>query len=310
MAFKALKYALFSFATASLVGAKVLHTFKDTKATYYYDYGYQSTGDRCAARGNDVGALSSVPHCEMNGPSYADLKTNRIVALNRTLMNGDLSAWCGKQVKVYQNDKEVDFGYELVAWDVCEAAESAPIIDLSVDAYVKLMPNGDCNSNNGNNPVNLRVEIVDNQIWAPAPGKDSYSPTPAKTLYTGGGFNGVGPINTAVPPWGKGNDDDEAGGKPNKASGSSVTSDTSKSTASPSGTGSETAQPTKVGGSSTGGECSTKGEQKCEGGSLYICNYVENNAQGLKWSLIAACPGGCDISSGASCKSKKKRADA
>ncbi|OWZ72972.1 hypothetical protein AYX14_01558 [Cryptococcus neoformans] len=67
-----------------------------------------------------------------------------------------------------------------------------------------MMSNGDYMANSGNNPTGPPIEITDNQMWAPAPGSGSYSPAPASTLYTGGGYNGADPTNTVVPPWGSG----------------------------------------------------------------------------------------------------------
>lgn len=60
------------------------------------------------------------------------------------------------------------------------------------------------------NPSGLIVQVVDNQIWAPAPGSDSYSPTSASTLYTGGLYNFPSP-GTLSNPWGATISGDAAG---------------------------------------------------------------------------------------------------
>ncbi|ODN72752.1 hypothetical protein, variant [Cryptococcus amylolentus CBS 6039] len=260
--------------------------------------------------------LSSVPHCENNGPSYSDLGTNRIVAMNRSMVNGDLSAWCGKEVKVFLGDgTEVEYDEPLVLWDVCEAAETAPIIDFSVDFYLNLMENGDCMSNNGNNPAGLKIQIVDNQIWAPAPGSNSYSPTAASTIYSGGGYNGINPKNTEIPAWGDGKGVDKAGQRPLTVATAAATTieTTSAGAVSNEQVASSGAVQTSTGAlgavqtsTALDGTC-TKGEQKCENNQLFICNYISNSADGLTWALQSECPGGCDTSSQNICKSQRKR---
>ncbi|TYJ52605.1 hypothetical protein B9479_006775 [Cryptococcus floricola] len=209
--------------------------------------------------------------------------------MNRSMVDGDLSAWCGKEVKVFLGDgTEVEYDEPLVLWDVCEAAETAPMVDFSVDSYLKLMENGDCMSNNGNNPAGLKIQIVDNQIWAPAPGSDSYSPTAASTLYSGGGYNGVNPKNTQIPAWGDGKGVDKAGataaaatvGTTSAATGAVSNEQVASSGAAQTSTSAVGAVQTSSDSTTLDGTC-TKGEQKCENDQLFICNYISNSADGL-----------------------------
>ncbi|OCF43015.1 hypothetical protein I317_03105 [Kwoniella heveanensis CBS 569] len=197
----ALSLFLLARTTIAVAGSSnPLFVLEDSTATFFYDT--DAANSRCAGRGGGGdGTLSNVPNCENNGPTIGELNTNRIVALNETLLKGDMNAWCGKEVKIYQEGQEVVFDEPLVVWGTCGACTTEAKFDLSVDAYLKLMPNGDCFSNNGNNPSGFRLEIVDNQIWEPAPGPDIYSPVPGTKLHTGGGYNGPRPTGTVVPPW-------------------------------------------------------------------------------------------------------------
>ncbi|WVQ80142.1 hypothetical protein IAT38_002247 [Cryptococcus sp. DSM 104549] len=310
------KTTLLTLSVATLVVADTLYVAEGVTGTYYYDYGYETTGDRCAGRGSGSGTLSAVPYCENNGPTYETLATNRIVALNRTLINSDKSAWCGKEVKVFTEDgKEVAFDEPLVAWDVCEAAETSPIADFSVDAYLKMMPNGDCMANNGNNPTGLRIEITDNQIWAPAPGSDSYSPTAAATIYQGGGYNGVNPTGTVIPPWKVGTITAAGGQQPAPAATTVQTQQTGAVTSAGGGgvpttvtSGAAAASDTAVAAVAGGaGGCDNKGDLQCQGNALYICNYQSNSPDALAWQKQYDCPGGCDADAQIKCKSQKKR---
>ncbi|WVF71104.1 hypothetical protein IAT40_005901 [Kwoniella sp. CBS 6097] len=322
-----------------------LFVLEDSTATFFYDT--DAANSRCAGRGGGGdGTLSNVPNCENNGPTIGELKTNRIVALNETLLKGDMNAWCGKEVKIYQQGQEVVFDEPLVVWGTCGACTTEAKFDLSVDAYLKLMPGGDCFSNNGNNPGGFRLEIVDNQIWDPAPGPDNYSPVPAKMLHTGGGYNGPRPTGTVVPPWKDGPVIGAAGvgGSPPSvaSSPSSPIASSPPPVVSQSGPGQVVGQPTQVysngygysqtsrpavpstsasawGGSwnsansqtspgvvnvavnnssgpGAGGSAGcTKGQRQCVGTELQICNYISNDANGLQWTPLNQCPGGCDI---------------
>ncbi|OWZ35301.1 hypothetical protein C356_05141 [Cryptococcus neoformans c45] len=147
-----------------------------------------------------------------------------------------------------------------------------------------MMSNGDYMANSGNNPTGPPIEITDNQMWAPAPGSDSYSPTPASTLYTGGGYNGADPTNTVVPPWGSGGSHAPA---PRVADSSAQLVTSAPAVALTVGTTSKTAQQaTPASATSIDGTACTKGDQKCENNALYICNYVSNNAEGLGKCLL------------------------
>lgn len=144
------------------------------------------------------------------------------------------------------------------------------------------MSNGGYMANSGNNPTGPPIEITDNQMWAPAPGNDSYSPTPASTLYTGEGYNGADPTNTVVPPW------RSCGSHAPRVAESSAQLVTSASAVALTvGTTPKTAQQaTPASATSIDGTACTKGDQKCENNALYICNYVSNNAKGLGKCLL------------------------
>nr|XP_031859449.1 uncharacterized protein CI109_005093 [Kwoniella shandongensis]KAA5526521.1 hypothetical protein CI109_005093 [Kwoniella shandongensis] len=303
--------------------SEALYTLEDTEATFYYDL---TAGDRCAGRGqsSNTGG-SATPNCEWNGPTYGEINTNRIVAMNMSLIQADRSAWCGKEVKIFQNDKEVVYDEPLVLWDVCEAAKSKHIVDLSVDTYVKLMEGGQCDSNNGNNLTGLRVQIMDNQIWQPAPNSDTYSPLPATKLYSGGGLNWNQPQATDYPPWKDGQitigsgsgagagavatSSALAGAGVTNVVGAASVVPTPAPAAAPASTLPLTAASAGMSASSgaDAGQCTTKGEYQCQGTGLYMCNYVSNSADGLAWSLVTDCPGGCDAAGQTKCKQIKKR---
>ncbi|OXB35198.1 hypothetical protein J007_05074 [Cryptococcus neoformans] len=123
-----------------------------------------------------------------------------------------------------------------------------------------MMSNGDYMANSGNNPTGPPIEITDNQMWAPAPGSDSYSPTPASTLYTGGGYNGADPTNTVVPPWCSGGSHAPA---PRVADSSAQLVTSAPAVALTVGTTSKTAQQaTPASATSIDGTACTKGDQK------------------------------------------------
>ncbi|WVQ99758.1 hypothetical protein IAU59_006900 [Kwoniella sp. CBS 9459] len=318
------------------VATEPLFVLEDSKATFFYDT--DAANSRCAGRGGGGdGTLSNVPNCENNGPTIGELNTNRIVALNETLLKGDMDAWCGKEVKIYQEGQEVVFDEPLVVWGTCGACSTGSIVDLSVDAYLKLMPGEDCMSNNGNNPEGLRVEIVDNQIWEPAPGSESYSPMPATKLHTGGGYNGPRGTGTVVPPWKDGPVTGGAAVAGSPASATAASSQPPKAVSSAGktpvissasaavatataggaggvgGAGNSASASTRAGvvnlaldngNSGTGsgqGEACTKGQRQCVGTELQICNYISNDASGLQWTTLSQCPGGCDISKQPDC---------
>ncbi|KAK8864722.1 hypothetical protein IAR55_001978 [Kwoniella newhampshirensis] len=311
---------------SSLVEAsKALYILENTEATLYYD---NTPGDRCAGRGqSSFTGGNGVPNCEQNGPSLAALDTGRVVAMNRTLVQLDRNAWCGKEVKIYQNDREVAFDETLVLWDVCEACASNHIIDMSVDAYLKLMDQGSCMANHGNNPVGLRVEVTDNQIWEPSPGSETYSPLPATKLYSGGGRNNNFPTGSVVPPWGENGMTIKAG----EGVVTAATATTSIGVAPPSeptatimatsASGVQTPAPAPASPDTAAGRppavnvatgcgpggCPTKGQYNCQDNKLYICNYLSNSASGLGWQLLDECPGGCDATTQTKCRQVKRR---
>ncbi|WVQ80143.1 hypothetical protein IAT38_002248 [Cryptococcus sp. DSM 104549] len=195
---------LFLASAAPLAGAsEVLFEMDNAVGTVYYDIGWDTTGDRCAPRFGAGWAPSQIGHpgCAQNGPTQEELGTNRIVAMNQTWMEGDKSAWCGKEVKVFTEDgKEIEYDEPLVLWDTCAECAIHVKIDFAVDPYLKLAPDG-CGTQ-AVNPAGLKVQVMDNQIWAPAPGSESYSPTSASTLYTGGVYNQPKTGEFLTSPWG------------------------------------------------------------------------------------------------------------
>ncbi|OXG17597.1 hypothetical protein C367_05089 [Cryptococcus neoformans Ze90-1] len=190
---------------------EVLYELQGATGTVYYDYDWENTGDQCAARFGAGWASDQTgyPGCEQNGPTQTDLKTNRIVAMNQTWMEPDKSAWCGKEVKVFKEDGiELVYDEPLVLWDTCAECAVHLKIDFGVGPYILLDSEG-CGTT-AVNPSGLIVQVVDNQIWAPAPGSDSYSPTSASTLYTGGLYN-FPSSGTLSNPWGATISGDAAG---------------------------------------------------------------------------------------------------
>jgi hypothetical protein len=67
----------------------------------YYDLTNSLCGDNDPFVTNwaeSSGINNGVPYCEgSTDKSLADLGTNRIVAVNATMMQGDPSEWCGKE---------------------------------------------------------------------------------------------------------------------------------------------------------------------------------------------------------------------
>ncbi|ODN97964.1 hypothetical protein I350_07601 [Cryptococcus amylolentus CBS 6273] len=176
--------------TIRLVAGEVLFEMQNVVATVYYDVDWETDGDVCSPRFGAGWAPSQIgtPGCEKNGILQADLGTNRIVAMNQTWMEGDKSAWCGKEVKIFKEDgTELVYDEPLVLWDTCAECAEHVKIDLGVGPSMAL--DDTVCSSQGTNPSGLKVQVTDNQIWAPAPDENSYSPTSASTLYTGGVFN-------------------------------------------------------------------------------------------------------------------------
>ncbi|WVW84304.1 hypothetical protein I302_106338 [Kwoniella bestiolae CBS 10118] len=192
-------------ASGSMVrGYETLLELQDALGTVYYDGEWHTNGDPCAGTKGGQGWSDTqigTPGCEQHGPLQASLKTNRIVALNETLMEGDLSAWCGKEVKIFQGEEEVVFDEPLVLWDTCLECSTSVRVDFGVGPFMKVNPQG-CTEQDNNAP-GLTVRVVDNQIWEPAQASTSHTPTPASTLYTGGIYNwSPNGGHCTVNPWG------------------------------------------------------------------------------------------------------------
>ncbi|WVQ77867.1 hypothetical protein IAR50_007565 [Cryptococcus sp. DSM 104548] len=194
--------ALLNSLATPVVASEVLFELQNVVATTYYDVDWQTDGDVCAPRFGAGWAPSQIgtPGCEKNGILQADLGTNRIVAMNQTWMEGEKSAWCGKEVKIFSEDGiELVWDEPLVLWDTC--AECATHVKIDLGTGPSLVLNDSVCSSQGNNPSGLKVQVMDNQIWAPAPDGNSYSPTSASTLYTGGVYN-FPSSGTLSSPWG------------------------------------------------------------------------------------------------------------
>ncbi|WVR08063.1 hypothetical protein IAU60_005109 [Kwoniella sp. DSM 27419] len=276
---------MFSFDTALLTGllislagmqtqAKPLFVLDNVKITRYYELG-------------DGSFDSSVPNCIVNGANYGDIGSNYIVAINETLLNSDRSAWCGKQVRFFYGGKEVELDKPAVIYGTCGACATEAIVDTSrsvLNALGKAAGGTD-----GDTVLGYHIEVVDTQIWEPAPGTASYSPTPASTLLTGGGYNGpLAATNTVVPPW----KDGPITGKAGPASTISAVAALATNTGTPPSSGSGTA------GSATG----KKGDARCQGNKYQIMNAIANVPNGLDWVDISTCPGGCNVAWPNPCK--------
>ncbi|CAD6586453.1 MAG: hypothetical protein TREMPRED_004430 [Tremellales sp. Tagirdzhanova-0007] len=235
----------------------VLFELDSAKATFYYDLtnslcDYADGGPAPANWAVTSGINTGHTYCEYhatNPKTMADLGTNRIVAIIQSMVWGDPSEWViifdstGTQVQFSEGS--------FILWDSCQACMSAGIIDLSAKAYDQIN-GGTCG---GTGPTGLKVQILNNNIWAPitasggdGDGSSSTSATPAATPQA---------VNTASP----------AGSAISPAVGPSS-------------------------GAATGGSCSTKGDHQCAELDLLTCNHVSSDTQLSTFGLPIGNPKG------------------
>ncbi|WOO83372.1 uncharacterized protein LOC62_05G006896 [Vanrija pseudolonga] len=178
-------------ALAGLAQAQdVLFTGTNFRATVYYDL--DTATDICAQKNGgpfasnwavDTGINGGVTYCQGSTSTawtLDSLHTNRIVAMNYTMVSGDKEKWCGKEVQIFGPDgKEItiDEG-PFVLFDGCAACMSTGIIDLSAKAFAAVK-GGTCA---GNNPEGLTIKVLGNNV----------SPS--------GSVGGGSPPATAAPP--------------------------------------------------------------------------------------------------------------
>ncbi|KAL1405868.1 hypothetical protein Q8F55_007547 [Vanrija albida] len=160
-------------ALAGLAQAQdVLFSASGFRATLYYDL--DTTTDICAEKNGgpfasnwavSTGINSGVTYCQGSTSTawtLDSLNTNRIVAMNYTMVSGDKEKWCGKEVQIFGADgKEItiDEG-PFVLFDGCAACMSTGIIDLSAKAFAAIK-GGTCG---GNNPEGLTVKVLNNNV--------------------------------------------------------------------------------------------------------------------------------------------------
>ncbi|KAL7422052.1 hypothetical protein Q5752_003825 [Cryptotrichosporon argae] len=150
----------------------VLLTLTGVEATYYYDIDENYGIDVCAASGAQAadwaitsGINSGVTYCQDSGSAYTldDLDTNRIVAMNHTMIAENPTLWCGKEVEVFDADGNqivLDEG-PFVLYDACAAAVTSKIVDFSAKAFTQIS-GGTC----GNNPTGLTIKVLDTTVSA------------------------------------------------------------------------------------------------------------------------------------------------
>ncbi|GFZ44955.1 hypothetical protein JCM24511_02681 [Saitozyma sp. JCM 24511] len=154
-----------------------LLTLIDSEATVYYDLTNSLCGDNDPFP-NDwaetSGINNGVPFCQgQTDKTLEELGTNRIVAVNATMMQGDPSGWCGKEVQLVDSSGN-QFSFSegsLFIWDACAAAVSSHIVDLSAKAFTELK-GGTCS---GNNPTGLTINILNSNVWDANSGGSSAS---------------------------------------------------------------------------------------------------------------------------------------
>lgn len=132
----------------------------------------------------DSGINDGYPFCTSKIQSEAktlkQYNTNRIVAMNANMVSNDRDYWCGKEVQIFKDGKQIilDEG-PFILMDGCAACTSASIIDLSAKAFT-LASGGSC----GNNPEGFTVKVIDNDLShtlgdaprGPATGSSVYNP--------------------------------------------------------------------------------------------------------------------------------------
>ncbi|OCF43028.1 hypothetical protein I317_03121 [Kwoniella heveanensis CBS 569] len=166
--------------------AGVYLTIEGVKGTVYYDL---VSGGKCDAR---FGAGWGLVHgdnpsaCEAaRASSYVKEGVANAVAMNRNFVDRDLVDFCGRIVKVYKPNGEeykLPNGLPFFIWDGCEDCAKEERIDLGADAIADLQDvgtDGDSNPSGCDNPLNLKVEIMNEYFWQLEPhGVVNESPGP------------------------------------------------------------------------------------------------------------------------------------
>jgi hypothetical protein len=140
----------------------------------YYDLDEYNGVDVCAASNGgpfasnwaiDTGINDGVTYCQGDVTTAWTLKSlnsNRIVAMDYSMVSADKAKWCGKEVQIFGADgKEItiDEG-PFVLFDGCAACMTEGIIDVSAKAFAAIK-GGNCG---GNNPTGLTVKILDRSV--------------------------------------------------------------------------------------------------------------------------------------------------
>ncbi|CAK9785191.1 hypothetical protein CC85DRAFT_284278 [Cutaneotrichosporon oleaginosum] len=180
-------------AFAALASAqRVLFEGSGYRATVYYGV---NDGDVC---GTDNGgpfpnrwAVTSgindgYPFCtskiQAQAKTLTQYNTNRIVAMNANMMQNDREYWCGKEVQIFKDGKQIilDEG-PFILMDGCAACMTASIIDVSAKAFTQ-MSGGKC----GDNPEGFTVKVIDNDLSATL-GDDARGPAKGASVYNPSG---------------------------------------------------------------------------------------------------------------------------
>lgn len=106
-------------------------------ATWYYDLSNGGLGPCGIQAPENLG----VPNCSSAGLTLSEIGSSNIVAMNRTLLQSDLSHWCGKEVSIFVNGQKVP-NMNLFIGDSCFRCASESAIDLSATALTKISPDG------------------------------------------------------------------------------------------------------------------------------------------------------------------------
>ena len=316
---------MFAFTTllSAFVGVaaaqNVLFEASDFKATVYYDL--DTATDICAEKNGgpfasnwavDTGINNGGPYCQPTTTDYtlSSLGSNRIVAMNYTMVSGDKEKWCGKEVQIFDETGKqitIDEG-PFVLYDACAACMSTGIIDVSAKAFAAIK-GGNCG---GNNPTGLTVKIIDNNV-SPSGTASNGSPPASAVAAAAVDESSVAPAESAAPAsaaetsstfsirgtgswWASASATPTAKALPSVAAAFVLPASESASFVPPLPTttisvpAKAKVAAAKVDTSSPGG-C-TYGAWQCNGLSIEVCNHA---AEGLVWQSVGSCPTRCSV---------------